>query len=202
MQVITSDSNLEKEINAPGRFLLVDFFATWCEPCTILGPILEKTSESFRDKVVFIKADLDSVPAAAQAFGVEKIPTVILFKDGKPISGFVGLAAENAIEEWLKKSTEMPEAEPAADGLIKEFGDYAKSNGFKLNSDTKTVDRIAKGLLANKSKYGQMYCPCRRVSGDKEEDAKKICPCFWHKEEIKKDGRCFCGLYVKNDKID
>jgi len=68
---------------------------------------------------------------------------------------------------------------------------------MKLNPDKKVVERIMAGLDANQKKYGQRYCPCRRVSGDKEEDAKKICPCFWCKEEIEKDGKCFCGLYVK-----
>jgi ferredoxin-thioredoxin reductase catalytic chain len=81
--------------------------------------------------------------------------------------------------------------------LIKKYQEYAKENGFQLNTDKKIVERIINGLLRNKEKYGQMYCPCRRVSGDKEEDSKKICPCFWHKEEINKDGHCFCNLYIK-----
>ena len=81
--------------------------------------------------------------------------------------------------------------------LKKEYAEYAKSNGFKLNPDEKVVERIINGLLMNEEKHGEMYCPCRRVSGDKKEDAKKICPCFWHKDEIEKDGHCFCNLYVK-----
>ena len=81
--------------------------------------------------------------------------------------------------------------------LKKKYKEYAESNGFHLNPDEKTVERIINGLLNNKEKYGEMYCPCRRVTGDKEEDSKKICPCFWHKDEIKKDGHCFCNLYVK-----
>ena len=81
--------------------------------------------------------------------------------------------------------------------LIKEFDEYAKSNGFHLNPDTKTVERIVTGLLKNKEKFGEIYCPCRRVSGNKEEDAQKICACIWHKDEIAKDGHCFCNLYVK-----
>jgi ferredoxin-thioredoxin reductase catalytic subunit len=81
--------------------------------------------------------------------------------------------------------------------LIKQFEEYAKNNGFKLNPNKKLVEGIITGLLRNKEKYGEIYCPCRRVSGDKQEDAKKICPCFWHKDEIAKDGHCFCNLYVK-----
>ena len=81
--------------------------------------------------------------------------------------------------------------------LKKEYSEYAEKNGFHLNPDEKTVERIIEGLLKNEEKFGDKYCPCRRVSGNKDEDAKKICPCFWHKDEIKKDGHCFCRLYVK-----
>ncbi len=81
--------------------------------------------------------------------------------------------------------------------LIKEFDEYAKNNGFQLNPDKKTVERIINGLLENEKKYGKKYCPCRRISGNELEDSKKSCPCFWHKDEIKKDGHCLCNLYVK-----
>jgi len=81
--------------------------------------------------------------------------------------------------------------------LKKQYSDYAKSNGFQLNPDEKSVERVIKGLLENEKKYGKKYCPCRRVSGNEAEDAKKICACFWHKDEIKNDGHCLCRLYVK-----
>ncbi len=83
------------------------------------------------------------------------------------------------------------------DKITEEYGKYAKDNGFQLNPDKKTVERIINGLLENEKKYGKRYCPCRRVSGNLEEDSKKICACFWHKDEIKKDGHCFCNLYVR-----
>ena len=182
MSEILNDENFEKEIKCTNKLVLVDFFATWCEPCSMLAPILEKVVESLKDKVVLMKASLDDVPKIAEQFGVEKIPTVILFKNGVAISGFVGLAPESSIKEWI---------------MTGEFEDYAKTNGFQLNPDKKTVDRVIKGLLANEQKFGSQYCPCRRVTGDKEEDAKKICPCVWGKAEIEKDGHCLCNLYVK-----
>ncbi len=101
MQDLT-DGNFDKEINATDKFVLVDFFATWCEPCSVLGPILERVSGYFKEKVIFMKANVDNVPVAAQKFGAERIPTIVLFKNGKPINGFVGLIPENAIKEWLK----------------------------------------------------------------------------------------------------
>ena len=83
------------------------------------------------------------------------------------------------------------------ENLIEEYKKYAQENGLKLNSNSKIVEGILRGLLAREEKFGARYCPCRRVTGDKEEDKKIICPCIYHKEEIKKDGRCHCNLFVK-----
>ena len=68
---------------------------------------------------------------------------------------------------------------------------------FKLNPDPKAVEKIMQGLENNKKKYGERYCPCRRVTGNKEEDKKIICPCIYREEELEKDGHCFCGLFYK-----
>jgi len=81
--------------------------------------------------------------------------------------------------------------------IIKEYEKDTKEKGRRLNPDKKIVERIVKGLLENEKKYGKRYCPCRRIIGNLEEDSKKICPCFWHREEIKKNGHCLCGLFVK-----
>ena len=102
METILTDENFEKETLNSDKMVLVDFFATWCEPCTMLAPILEKVAEKLKDKVVLKKANLDNIPLTAQKFNVEKIPTVVLFKDGKPVSGFVGLAQEIDIKKWLE----------------------------------------------------------------------------------------------------
>ena len=122
----------------------------------------------------------------AQKFGVDRIPTVILFKRGKPVSGFSGVRPEPVVKEWLEENL-----------LIKEYEDHAEKNGFQLNPNKEVVKRLIKGLLENEKKYGQRYCPCRRITGNKEEDKPKICPCVYHLEEIEKDGHCLCGLFVK-----
>ncbi|MCD6115201.1 ferredoxin:thioredoxin reductase [bacterium] len=83
--------------------------------------------------------------------------------------------------------------------IIKWYENYAKRNGFRLNPDRATVERLVKGLLANEKKYGARYCPCRRVTGNIEEDRPKICPCRWHREEIKRDGHCHCWLFFRKD---
>jgi len=97
-----TDENFEKEVNGQDKLVLVDFFATWCEPCTILGPILEKVAEHFKKEIVLMKANVDGAQLAAQKFGVESIPAVFLLKNGKPINGFVGAMPEKAIKDWLE----------------------------------------------------------------------------------------------------
>ena len=200
MSFILTDGNFEKEIINTDKLVLVDFFANWCEPCFILAPILEKLADDFEGKFLLMKANIDNNPLTAQKFSIEQIPTVILFKKGKPISGFVGLSSQTAIKEWLenivKKNENTPTDNNTGEELIKEFTEHAEKNNIKLNPDKKTVERIINGLLENEKKYGKKYCPCRRVTGN-EEDKKKICPCYYHKDEIKKDGRCLCGLFVE-----
>ena len=77
------------------------------------------------------------------------------------------------------------------------FAKYAESQGFRLNPDKKEVERVCTGLLANQAKHGARYCPCRMVTGNKDEDRKIICPCIYHKDEVKNDGHCHCKLFVK-----
>ncbi len=81
--------------------------------------------------------------------------------------------------------------------IAENFSRYAESQGFKLNPDERIVGAIINGLLRNEEKNGARYCPCRMVSGNKEEDKKNICPCVYHKDEIEKDGHCHCNLFVK-----
>ncbi len=81
--------------------------------------------------------------------------------------------------------------------IIEWLENYAKKNGFRLNPNRAIVEKLARGLLINQKKYGARYCPCRRITGNLKEDRFKICPCKWHREEIKKYGHCFCGLFFK-----
>ncbi|HRT18414.1 MAG TPA: ferredoxin-thioredoxin reductase catalytic domain-containing protein [Candidatus Paceibacterota bacterium] len=81
--------------------------------------------------------------------------------------------------------------------LKKEYGDYAKKNGFNLNPNEKIVEGVLNGLIARKENFGERYCPCRKMTGIKKEDKRIICPCVYHKEEIEKDGHCFCNLFTR-----
>jgi len=77
---------------------------------------------------------------------------------------------------------------------------YAESQDFKLNPDEKALNGILKGLLNNKRKHGEIYCPCRVVTGDKKKDAKIICPCVYHQGEIELQGNCLCTLFFSKKK--
>ncbi len=102
MENIT-DANFEEELKKAGQLVLADFFAEWCGPCSVLGPIIEKVAEQFKDKITLLKINLDSIPATAQKLGIDRIPIVIVFKEGKPIDGFIGVRAEKDIIDWLSK---------------------------------------------------------------------------------------------------
>ena len=202
-----TDQNFETEIKKQDKLVLVDFFATWCEPCNMLAPVLEKVAEDLKDKIVLMKVYLDDAPATASKFNVDRIPTVIVFKNNQPITGFMGLQSEMQIkkilEDVLKSGTGTEkETEKERENKIKEISEsyynYAISQGFRLNPDKKTTDRVINGLLENEKKYGEKYCPCRRVTGDAEKDAKIICPCAYHKDEVAKDGHCVCNLFVRS----
>lgn len=193
-----TDQNFEETISKSDKPVLVDFWAQWCMPCFVLSPILEKLAEEYRDKFIFAKVNLDTAPLAAQKYSIERIPTVILFKWGKPISGFLSVRPEPVIRQWLEENQKViNQVMKKIEEIIKNYEDYAQKNGFRLNQDRKVTEKLVAGLLANERRYGARYCPCRRVTGNKGEDQPKICPCQWHREEIERDGHCFCGLFVK-----
>ncbi|MDR4508064.1 MAG: hypothetical protein MRJ65_07470 [Candidatus Brocadiaceae bacterium] len=76
---------------------------------------------------------------------------------------------------------------------------YAARSPYELQPDTKILDRVVKGLVMRKIKFGHAYCPCRLVSGNDEKDKKIICPCVYHVKEIERDGECHCNLFVGAD---
>ena len=88
-------------------------------------------------------------------------------------------------------------SDQAEENLIAEYEKYAEENGFKLNPNKELVKSLAKALLRNESEYGYRYCPCRRISGDIEQDKKNICPCVYHLQEIKEKDHCCCNLFIK-----
>jgi len=85
------------------------------------------------------------------------------------------------------------------DKLYEILNKYAISKGLELNKDTNFVFELINGLLKNEQRYGYRSCPCRLASGNKEKDLDIICPCIYSLDDIKKYGRCYCGLYVSKE---
>jgi thioredoxin 1 len=77
--------------------VLVDFWAPRCPPCRLQGPILEEVARAVGGKAQIVKVDVDESPASSEPFGVRSIPTLILFKDGKPVRQFVGLQRKETL---------------------------------------------------------------------------------------------------------
>jgi len=82
--------------------VLIDFFAEWCMPCVMMGPVVDELSEKFKGKIKFGKVNIEENNALAQKFGVRSIPNLILFKDGKQSEQFIGALSAEDFEEKLK----------------------------------------------------------------------------------------------------
>jgi ferredoxin-thioredoxin reductase catalytic subunit len=83
------------------------------------------------------------------------------------------------------------------ESLKEKLGAYAEKQGIKFNDNEKVVDGIINALLRNRKFKGDIYCPCRTFTGDKEKDKFIVCPCAYHLEEIKELGHCKCNLFWK-----
>jgi putative thioredoxin len=83
------------------RPVVVDMWAAWCGPCRTLTPILEKVAEERGGAFLLAKLDTDANPSVAQAFGVQSIPTVVAFKEGQPVTGFVGAYPEPEVNRFV-----------------------------------------------------------------------------------------------------
>src|SRR5262245_40622728 len=89
---------VERSFEVP---IVIDFWATWCQPCRQLAPLLESLANEYAGKFVLAKANVDELPQIAGAFGVQSIPHVFAVRDGQPIDQFVGVLTEAQLREWL-----------------------------------------------------------------------------------------------------
>lgn len=105
MTNMVSDATFEKEVLKASEPVLVDFYATWCGPCKAMAPALDTVAKEMAGKVKVVKIDVDQNPNVTTEFGVQAMPTLMLFKDGKIAAQHVGaLVQKTKLEAWINES--------------------------------------------------------------------------------------------------
>ena len=92
-----NEKDFEKEVN--GKKVLVDFFATWCGPCKMLGLVMEKFDK--KDIISIIKVDVDEAQELSSKYKIFSVPTLIIFEDGKELKRISGFMSEEELEKWV-----------------------------------------------------------------------------------------------------
>jgi len=96
-----SDSTFQSEVLEAEGLVLVDFWAPWCGPCKMIGPVIEELSAEYRGRVKICKLDVDENNETAGSYGIMSIPTMVLFKDGKEVNRLVGFVPKANIAKAL-----------------------------------------------------------------------------------------------------
>ncbi|SVD58226.1 uncharacterized protein METZ01_LOCUS411080 [marine metagenome] len=99
-----NDENFDTEVLKSSKLIVVDFWAEWCGPCKMIGPILEEISEEMKSEVTIAKHNIDEEPNTPTKYGVRSIPTMLLFKDGELKSTKVGASTKSDLKSWIEQN--------------------------------------------------------------------------------------------------
>jgi len=100
----TTDNNFENDVLKSSTPVIVDFWAEWCGPCKQISPFLEEIAIEKKDLIKIYKLNIDDNPETPQKYGVQGIPTIMLFKDGRLIDQKVGSMPKSSINEWINSN--------------------------------------------------------------------------------------------------
>ena len=103
-----TDSSFEQDVLKSSKPVLVDFWAEWCAPCRMIGPIIDQIAYDFASSATVVKLNVDDNTATAQRYGIKGIPTLILFNEGKEVERLVGATGKDSITRIIEKYVSVP----------------------------------------------------------------------------------------------
>jgi len=102
--ITITDQSFKKDVLESSKPVVVDFWAPWCMPCRMVSPIIEQLAEEYKDKVVVGKVNVDENPNSGSQFGVMSIPSVMVFKGGKPVKNVVGAQSKDSYKKMIEEA--------------------------------------------------------------------------------------------------
>lgn len=128
---VTSENFMEEVVElSKSTPVIVDFWAPWCGPCKELGPNIEKAVSGTNGKVILAKVNIDENQAIAAQLRVQSIPTVYAFVDGQPVDGFMGAQPESAINDFVKKVSDLNKSGPNIDEMLESADSLYKEKNY------------------------------------------------------------------------
>jgi thioredoxin 1 len=100
--VHTTDSSFDADVIQSEKPVLLDFWAEWCGPCKMIGPLIDEAADEYADRLAVVKLNIDENPNTPQKFGVRSIPTLMLFKDGAVQAQKLGAMSKSQLVEFLE----------------------------------------------------------------------------------------------------
>ncbi len=102
--IAVTDVDFDDQVLKSTTPVLVDFWADWCVPCKMIAPMVDELANEYDGKVTFVKLDVAASPATSMKFGIRSIPTLLLFKNGKPVDQVVGAVPKAVLKKRLENA--------------------------------------------------------------------------------------------------